>query len=49
MFRRSKHDQAKTISVAYIQKIIDSIKLEPGDIHDKAATLLFELTRIACF
>lgn len=49
MFRRSKHDQAKTISVAYIQKIIDSIKLEPGDIYDKAATLLFELTRMHAF
>ena len=49
MFRRSKHDQAKTISVAYIQKIIDSIKLEPGDIYDKAAILLFELTRMHAF
>ncbi len=49
MFRRSKHDQAKTISTAYIQKIIDSIKLEPGDIYDKSATLLFELTRMHAF
>lgn len=49
MFRRSKHDQAKTISVAYIQKIIDTIKREPGDIYDKAATLLFELTRMHAF
>ena len=49
MFRRSKHDQAKTISVAYIQKIIDSIKLDPSDIYDKAATFLFELTRIHAF
>ncbi len=49
MFRRSKRDQAKTISVSYIQKIIDSIKLEPGDIYDKAAILLFELTRIHAF
>jgi prophage maintenance system killer protein len=49
MFRRSKHDQAKTISVPYIQKVIDLIKLEPGDVHDKAATLLFELTRIHAF
>lgn len=49
MFRRSKHDQAKTISVAYIQKIISTIKLEPGDIYDKAATLLFELTRMHAF
>lgn len=49
MFRRSKNDQAKTISVAYIQKIIDSIKLEPSDLYDKAATLLFELTRMHAF
>jgi hypothetical protein len=46
MFRGSKHDQAKTISVPYIQKVIDLIKLKPGDIYDKAAVLLFELTRI---
>ena len=49
MFRRSKHDQAKTISVPYIQKVIDLIKLEPGDVYDKAATLLLELTRIHAF
>ena len=49
MFRRSKHDQAKTISVPYIQKVIDLIKLEPGDVYDKAAMLLFELTRIHAF
>ncbi len=49
MFRRSKHDQAKTISVSYIQKVIDLVKGEPGDIYDKAATLLFELTRIHAF
>ena len=49
MFRRSKHDQAKTISVPYIQKVIDVIKLESGDVYDKAAMLLFELTRIHAF
>jgi len=49
MFRRSKHDQAKTISVSYIQKVIDMIKFTPGDVYDKAAALLFELTRIHAF
>lgn len=49
MFRRSKHDQAKTISISYIQKVLGLIKLEPGDVYDKAATLLFELTRIHAF
>ena len=49
MFRRSKHDQAKTISVPFIQNVIDLIKLEPGDVYDKAAALLFELTRIHAF
>jgi prophage maintenance system killer protein len=49
MFRRNKHDQTKTISLPYIQKVLDLVKLEPGDIYDKAATLLFELTRIHAF
>jgi death-on-curing family protein len=49
MFRRSKHDQAKTISVSYIQKVIDSIKIKSGDVYDKAATLLIELTRMHAF
>jgi len=49
MFRRSKHDQAKTISVSYIQKVIDSIKVKSGDVYNKAATLLSELTRMHAF
>lgn len=49
MFRRSKHDQAKTISVSYIQKAIDATKAVAGDLYDKAALLLFELTRMHAF
>ena len=49
MFRKSKSDQAKTISVSYIQKAIDKTKMNPGDIYDKAARLLIELTRIHAF
>jgi len=49
MFRKSKQDQAKTISVSYIQKAIDGAKMNPGGIYDKAARLLSELTRIHAF
>ena len=49
MFRKSKRDQAKTISVSYIQRAIDKTKMNPGDIYDKAARLLYELTRIHAF
>ena len=49
MFRKSKSDRAKTISVSYIQKAIDKTKMNPGDIYDKAARLLIELTRIHAF
>ena len=49
MFRRTKQDQAKTISVSYIQKAIDKIKKNPGDLYDKAAQLLIELTRMHAF
>jgi death-on-curing family protein len=49
MFRRSRQDQAKTISIAYIQKAIDSTKINPGNLFDKAARLLMELTRIHAF
>ena len=49
MFRRNKHDQAKTISVSYIQKAVDATKAVPGDLYDKAALLLLELTRIHAF
>ena len=49
MFRKSKRDQAKTISVSYIQKAIDATKAIPGDLYDKAALLLLKLTRIHAF
>lgn len=49
MFRRSKKDQAKTINVFYIQKAIDETKMNPGDLYDKAARLLIELTRVHAF
>ena len=49
MFRKSKSDQAKTISVSYIQKAIEKTKMNPGGIYDKAARLLIELTRIHAF
>ncbi len=49
MFRKSKSDQAKTISVSYIQKAIDKTKMNPGSIYDKAARLLIELTCIHAF
>jgi death-on-curing family protein len=49
MFRKSKQDRAKTISLSYIQKAIDKVKMNPGDIYDKAALLLYELTRVHAF
>lgn len=49
MFRKSKQDRAKTISVSFIQNVIDSVKRGPGDLYDKAALLLLELTRIHAF
>jgi len=49
MFRRNKRDQAKTISVSYVQKAIDATKAISGDLFDKAAILLLELTRIHAF
>jgi len=49
MFRKSKKDQAKTINVFYIQKAIEETKMNPGDIYDKAAQLLIELTRMHAF
>ena len=49
MFRRSKKDQAKTISVGYLQKVIDMVIQNNGDLYDKAAQLLIELTRIHAF
>ena len=49
MFRKSKRDQAKTISVSFIQKVIDEVQTNPGDIYDKAARMLLGLTRIHAF
>jgi len=49
MFRRSKLDQAKTISASYIQRAIDKVKMEPGDLYDKAARLIIELTSMHAF
>jgi death-on-curing family protein len=49
MFRRSKHDQAKIISVSFIEKVIDAVKAVQGDLYDKAALLLLELTQIHAF
>ena len=49
MFRKSKRDQAKIISVSYLQKAIDKAKMNPGGIYDKAAQLLIELTRVHAF
>jgi len=49
MFRKSKRDQVKTISLAYIEKAIKKTKMDPGDLYDKAARLLIELTRIHAF
>ncbi len=49
MFRTSKQDQAKTISTSYIQRSIEKTKMNPGDMYDKAARLLIELTRMHAF
>jgi death-on-curing family protein len=49
MFRRSKSDTAKTISVSYIHKAIDNTKQKPGDLYDKAASLLMDLTCMHAF
>ena len=49
MFRKSKRDQTKTISASYVQTAIDKTKMNSGDIYDKAARLLIELTRIHAF
>jgi len=49
MFRKSKHDEAKTINVSYIEKAIEKVKNKRGNIYDKAALMLFELTCIHAF
>lgn len=49
MFRKSKHDEAKTITVSYIEKAIEKVKNEQGNLYDKAAVMLYELTRVHAF
>lgn len=49
MFRRSKHDQAKTIHPSFIKNVLEKVKLVQGDLYDKAALLLSELTRVHAF
>ena len=49
MFRRSKSDIAKTISISFIQSAIDKAKHYSRDLYGKAAYLLIELTRIHAF
>ena len=49
MFRRSKHDEAKTINVSYIEKAIEKVKNKQGNLYEKAAVMLYELTRIHAF
>jgi death-on-curing family protein len=49
MFRKSKNDEAKTITVSYIEKAIEKVKNKQGNIYDKAAVMLYELTRIHAF
>ena len=49
MFRKSKRDEAKTINVSYIKKAIEKLKNKRGNLYDKAALMLYELTRIHAF
>ena len=49
MFRKSKHDEAKIISFSYIEKAIEKVKNKHGNLYDKAALMLYELTRIHAF
>lgn len=49
MFRKSKRDQAKVINISYLYKAIDKAKKDPGDLYDKAARLLIELTCMHAF
>ena len=49
MFRKSKHDEAKTINISFIKKSIEKVKNKQGNLYDKAAVLLYELTRIHAF
>jgi death-on-curing protein len=49
MFRRSKRDQIKTISVSFIESAVEHAKRQTGGIYDKAARLLMELTLVHAF
>jgi prophage maintenance system killer protein len=49
MFRKSKHDEAKIINVSYIEKAIEKVKNKQGNLYDKAALMLYELTQIHAF
>jgi len=49
MFRKSKHDKAKTINVSYIEKALKKVKKLQGNLYDKAALMLYELTLIHAF
>jgi len=49
MFRKSKHDEAKTINVSYIEKAVEKVKNKQGNIYEKAALIMYELTRIHAF
>ena len=49
MFRRSKSDQAITISPSFIKNAVEKTKMNMGNLYDKAAELLIELTRIHAF
>jgi len=49
MFRKSKHDEAKTINVSYIEKTIEKVKNKHGNLYDKVALMLSELTQIHAF
>ena len=49
MFRKSKHDEAKTINASYIKNAIEKVRNKQGNLYEKAALMLYELTRIHAF
>ena len=49
LFRKSKPDQAKTIEQSYISQALKKMQQHSGDLYDKAAVLLNELTYIHAF
>ena len=49
MFRKSKQDEAKTINVSYIKNAIEKVRNKQGNLYEKAALMLYELTRIHAF